>query len=76
MSVFSWLFGLVWKNGEGRPTPGAFAAAAILAQTINICVNVTSQLAAPVTPVILGDPGTQYSIANRFARTQREPIPS
>jgi hypothetical protein len=53
MSVFSWLFGLVWKNGDGRPTPGAFAAAAILAQTINIYVNVTSQLAAPVTPVIL-----------------------
>jgi hypothetical protein len=53
MSGLSWLFGVVWKAGDGRPAAGAFIAAAFLAQVINISINVTFQLPAPVTPPML-----------------------
>lgn len=53
MSTLSWLLGLVWKADTGRAAAGAFLLAAILAQVINIYINVVSQASAPVTATIL-----------------------
>jgi hypothetical protein len=47
-SLLIWALGRVWKAPDGRPARGAFWTGFILAQGVNVWVNVTGL--APVTP--------------------------
>jgi hypothetical protein len=50
-SLFIWILGSVWKGADGRPAAGAFWTGFVLAQAINIWINVTAL--APLTPMAL-----------------------
>jgi hypothetical protein len=41
MSVLAWIIGFVWRGDGGRPAAGAFVLAAVIAQVINISINVS-----------------------------------
>jgi hypothetical protein len=47
-SLFVCILGAVWKRADGRPAPGAFWTAFVLAQGVNIWINVSRH--APLTP--------------------------
>jgi len=49
MSVLVWGLGLVWRGENGRPANGAYWLAILLAQVINISINVP----LPETPLLL-----------------------
>ena len=57
-SVLVWLIGRVWKAADGRPAGGAYWLGFLLAQVLNIWVNVTSL--APVTPHALLHDAVRY----------------
>lgn len=58
-SLLAWLIGQVWHSQDGRPTMGAFWTAFILAQVINIAINVT--VLAPITPLSLLHDALRYA---------------
>lgn len=47
-SALVWLFGLVWRTNDKRPTRGAYCVGFLLSQVCNIWINVTSW--SPITP--------------------------
>jgi hypothetical protein len=57
MSALAWLVGFLWKNGD-RPAAGAFVLAAVLAQVINISINV----AKPSSPTMLAYDVVRYIV--------------
>lgn len=57
-SVLIWLIGKVWKTAEGRPAEGAYWLGFLLAQALNIWLNVTCK--EPVTPLALLHDALRY----------------
>jgi hypothetical protein len=57
-SVLIWLIGRVWKTAEGRPAEGAYWLGFLLAQCLNIWLNVTCK--EPVTPLALLHDAVRY----------------
>ena len=60
VSVLAWGLGRLWKAPDGRPASGAFWTAIVLAQAINIGVNITARF--PVTPLGLVYDALRYMI--------------
>ncbi len=52
-STLVWLMGLVWRQADGRIAPNAYWLAMILAQVLNIYINVVAITVEPLTPLIL-----------------------
>jgi hypothetical protein len=52
-SALVWVIGLAWRRTDGRIASGAYWLAMVLAQLINIYINVIPTAVAPVTPLVL-----------------------
>jgi len=48
MSLLAWGFGLIWRDEGNRPATGAYWAAIVMAQVVNIAMNVP----LPATPIL------------------------
>lgn len=57
-SLLAWVLGMVWHSADGRPTVGAFCAAIVIAQMVNIGINIT--ILAPVTTFSLLHDALRY----------------
>jgi hypothetical protein len=57
MSALAWVVSFLWKNGD-RPATGAFVLASVLAQVINISINV----AKPSSPTMLAYDLVRYIV--------------
>jgi hypothetical protein len=58
--VLIWPIARVWKTADGRPAEGAYWLGFLLAQSINIWINVTAR--APVTPPALLHDAVRYIV--------------
>jgi hypothetical protein len=58
LSLLALAFGTVWRKMDGSPSDGAFWAAIILSQVVNIVGNLV--LIQPITPIILGYDTIRY----------------
>jgi hypothetical protein len=59
-SVLVWAFGLLWRHADGRPANRAYWVGIVVAQALNIAVNVTFLTAFSTTPALLLHDGLRY----------------
>ena len=62
LSGLVWIIGMVWHEPDLRPANGAFWTAIVLAQVINISINVVAASAGPITPSVLGYDAIRYIV--------------
>lgn len=62
MSTLVWILGMFWHEPDLRPASGAFWIAIVLAQVINISINVVATSVGPVTPAVLGYDAIRYIV--------------
>jgi len=53
MSTLIWMIGTLWHDADRRPADGAYWLGIVLAQVINISINVVAVSHSPVTPGLL-----------------------
>lgn len=62
MSTLIWIIGAWWHDRDQRPTNGAFWAGIVLAQVINISINVVATSSGPSTAGALFYDGIRYIV--------------
>jgi hypothetical protein len=62
MSILIWMIGALWHDADRRPTPGAHWMGIVLAQVINISINVVATSSGPITPGVLLYDGIRYIV--------------
>ena len=62
MSSLVWIVGLFWHDANQRPATGAFWAGIVLAQVINISINVVATSIGPITPSMLCYDAIRYIV--------------
>src|SRR5207247_1883409 len=61
-SVLVWALGRFWRDRSGHPANGAYWLGMILAQAINIAINVTFVAGWSTTPALLVHDGLRYVV--------------
>ena len=62
MSTLVWIIGALWHDAHHRPTNGAFWTGIVLAQLINISINVVATSSGPITAGVLFYDGIRYIV--------------
>jgi hypothetical protein len=62
MSTLIWIIGSLWHDAHHRPADGAYWLGIVLAQVINISINVVASSHEPVTPGLLFYDGVRYIV--------------
>jgi hypothetical protein len=59
-TALAWALGLIWRGRDGRPANGAYWVAIVVAQAVNIAINVTFETGSPPTPALLLYDGLRF----------------
>jgi hypothetical protein len=62
MSTLIWMIGVLWHDADDRPTSGAHWVGIVLAQVINIWINVVATSSGPITSGVLLYDGVRYIV--------------
>ena len=62
MSILIWMIGALWHDADHRPSTGAHWMGIVLAQVINISINVVATSSGPITSGVLLYDGIRYIV--------------